>query len=181
MPFGRSDPRALRLCRLRGRRLAHSMTAELLCRDLLAELQPEGFPALEEDASGKPFLPRCALYVSLSHSGAFAAAAAADTQVGIDLQKLRTIKEGVLRRCFSPAERDWVTAGDGSERAVRLWTMKEAYGKMTGTGIFRDNLFCAGFDGDCLLARYDGVSFRFPEAPEGYLITVCLADPIHGA
>lgn len=178
--FGRNDPRALRLSRLRGIRLAQSMSAELLCRELLAALRPGESHYLEEDASGKPFLPHSPLFVSLSHSGGFIAAVAADRPVGIDLQEKRAIREGVLRRCYSLAERDWINAGDAVDRAVRLWTMKEAYAKLKGTGIFRRDCFCARFSGDRLLTRYGDVCFRFPEAPEGYLFTVCLADSING-
>ena len=179
--FGRSDPRALRLSCLRGVRLAQSMSAELLCRDLLAALRPGETHCLEEDESGKPFLPHSPLFVSLSHSGSFVAAAVADRPVGIDLQEKRMIREGVLRRWYSAAERDWIENGDTLERAVRLWTMKEAYAKLKGTGIFRGDRFSAGFSGDRLVTRYDDVDFQFPEAPEGYLFTVCLADALNGA
>lgn len=179
--FGLSGPRALRLSRLRGGSLAQSMSAELLCRELLASLRPGESHYLEEDASGKPFLPHSPLFVSLSHSGSFVAAAAADRPVGIDLQEKRMIREGVLRRCYSLAEREWIDAGDAGERATRLWTMKEAYAKLKGTGIFRGDRFSAGFSGDRLLTRYDDVCFCFSEAPEGYLFTVCLADALSGA
>lgn len=179
--FGRCDPRALRMSRLRGKRLAQSMSAELLCRSLLEELRPGESHCLQEDASGKPFLPHCPLFISISHSGGYVAAALADTPLGIDLQEMREIREGVLRRCCSEAERRWIDAGNPAERAVRLWTMKEAYGKMTGAGIFRGNRFHAGFEGDRLITRYEGIEFLFPAAPEGYLYTVCLADPANGA
>lgn len=179
--FGRSDRRVLRLSRLRGGRLAQSMSAELLCRDLLAALRPWETHCLEEDDSGKPFLPHSPLFVSLSHSGSFVAAAAADRPVGIDLQEKRVIREGVLRRWYSTEEREWIDGGDSVERAVRLWTMKEAYAKMDGTGIFRGDRFSAGFSGGRIVTRYGDVDFQFPEAPEGYLFTVCLANPPSGA
>ncbi len=175
--FGRSDHRALRLCRLRGFRLAQSMTAELLCRDLLAELAP-GMPFLPvEDESGKPRFSGCPLQFSISHSGDFVAGAVSDKPVGIDLQELRSISDRVLGRLYSPEERRWIGAGPITERAIRLWTMKEAYGKLLGTGIFRDPRFCAVFEGDRLVTRYDGFAFHFPEAPEGLLLSVCLSDP----
>ena len=172
---GRDDDRALRLSRLRGRSLARSMTGELLCRELLAKLRPGENPCLLEDASGKPILPRSSLFVSISHSGSFVAAAAADVPVGIDLQESRGVSDSVLRRCYSPEEQSWVKAGNPMERAIRLWTMKEAYGKLKGTGIFRGDLFRAEFEDDTLITRYDGLDFLFPEAPEGFLFTACLA------
>ncbi len=181
LPFGRCGPRALRQNRMRGLRLAQSMSAEQLCRELAAELRPGEACYLEEDASGKPYFPGSPLFASLSHSGAFVGAAAADVPVGVDLQEIRSIKENVLRRCYFPAERKWIDAGNAAERAVRLWTMKEAYGKLKGTGVFRSDRFAAAFDGDRLLTRYKDVSFCFPETPEAYLFTLCLANPMNEA
>ena len=61
-----------------------------------------------------------------------------------------------------------------SERAIRLWTMKEAYGKMLGVGIFTASRFNASFEGGRLLTDCAGARFLFPASPEGYLFTVCL-------
>lgn len=173
--FGRSGPRALRLSRLRGRRLAQSMSGELLCRELLSEAEPEESFILEEDERNKPYLPGSRLYVSISHSGGYVAAAVADAPVGIDLQELRKISDAVLRRYYSHDERSWINAGEPTERAVRLWTMKEAYGKLLGIGIFSGIRFSAGFADGRIITEYDDVSFHFPDAPEGQCLTVCLA------
>ena len=173
--FGRADRRALRLSRLRGIQLARSMSAELACRELLADLLPEGPYALAEDELGKPYLPESRFHVSLSHSGNYVAAAVADVPVGIDIQTLRIISDRVLLRWFSPAEREWIGKAGLPERAIRLWTMKEAYGKLQGLGIFRGKLFRADFSAGQLITEYDDVAFTFPEAPEGLLYTVCVA------
>ncbi len=174
LPFGRSGKRALRLSRLRGSRLAEAMSAELLCRKLLAELCP-GDPLFpEEDERGKPFLPSSPLFVSFSHSAGHAAAAVADAPIGIDLQRIRRISDNVLKRFYSPEERLWIDAGEASERSVRLWTMKEAYGKLLGTGIYGGPLFFAEFEHDSLIMRYDHTEFFFPEAPEELLFTLCI-------
>ncbi len=173
--FGRADVRALRHCRLRGSQLARSMSAELLCRELLTELDPEGAFAPAEDELGKPYLPGSRFHISLSHSGDHVAAAVADAPIGIDLQELRTISDRALLRWFSPSERNWIGSKNGSSRAIRLWTMKEAYGKLFGTGVFRGDRFQADFSDDRLICEYGGVSFLFPEAPEGLVFTICQA------
>lgn len=172
--FGRAGNRALRLSRLRGERLAQSMTGEKLCRELLDQLRPGVCLSVEEDASGRPFLPDCPLFLSISHSASWAAATAADVPVGIDLQEHRPISPGVLRRCFSPAEQRWISEGNSVERATRLWTMKEAYGKMRGIGIFRGKPFAASFALSQPVTQYVDVRFLFPEAPEGFCLTLCL-------
>ena len=174
--FGRSGKRAERLSRMRGIRLAQSMTAEALCRDLLAELDPGAPFTPEDDDVGRPFLPGQPYFISLSHSGGYAAAAAADVPVGIDLQELRDVSDRTLRRFYSPAEQCWIGAGDRRSRSIRLWTMKEAYGKLLGTGILGGSRFSATFSGDRPETGYDGVRFLFPDAPEGLIFTVCLAE-----
>ena len=172
--FGRAGPRARRLSRLRGSRLAQSLSAEALCMELTGELLPGRAVNLEEDSSGKPYLPGCPLSVSLSHSGGYVAAAVAETRVGIDLQALRGISDRVLRRFYSQEEQSWIRAGDRTRRAIRLWTMKEAYAKLRGDGIFGGAQFCALFAGDRPETEYEDVRFLFPDAPDGLLFTVCL-------
>ncbi len=173
--FGRAGRRAARLSRLRGSRLAEALSAEALCLELTEELLPGSALKLDEDEDGKPFIPGCPLFVSLSHSGGYAAAAVSDLAVGIDLQELRKVSDGVLRRVYSPEEQSWVSEGDRTLRAIRLWTMKEAYGKLTGSGIFGDSRFCASFTDSQLNTEYGDAGFLFPDAPEGLLLTVCLA------
>lgn len=173
--FGDAGSRSLRLGRLRGRRLAQSMTGELTCRELLSELAPNAGYSLEEDSEGRPFVPGSPLHISISHSGGYVAAAVADRPVGIDLQELREISDAVLRRWFSPAERSWIEAGESKERAIRLWTMKEAWGKLHGKGIFSGKPFFAEITDGGIALEYDGLRFLFPEAPDGLLFSVCLS------
>lgn len=185
---GCCGPRRLeRLKKLSGRRLAETRSAQRLCRELW-----EGFPGaagsggfvLEEDRNGKPFLLRSSLFVSLSHSGGYAAAAVADVPLGIDLQVLRDVSPGVLKRLYSPEEVRWIGLAreeEARERTIRLWTMKEAYGKLTGTGILGAGAFCASFRGGQLREAYPGCRFLFPAAPEGLLLTVCLEEKAESA
>ena len=170
-----------RLKKLSGRALAETYSAQRLCRELW-----ESFPrawedggdfVLEEDEQGKPFLLGSRLHVSLSHSGGYAAATIADVPLGLDLQSLRDISPRVLKRLYSREENAWIKLAEGAEgqkRAVRLWTMKEAYGKLLGRGIFTGPAFCAAFCGGRLQRKYPDCRFLFPAAPEGLLLTVCL-------
>jgi len=165
--------RAERLGRLGGEALRRSLTAEALCRELYA-LFPGPKPPfrLEDGLYGRPVLDASPLFPSLSHSGDRAAAAVADVPVGVDIQRVRPLSPGVLRRVFSPEERAW--AGDDPARQTRLWTMKEAYGKMLGVGIFGGAQFFSAFTGGEPRRSCPDALFLFPEAPEGYLLTLCL-------
>ena len=82
---------------------------------------------------GKPYLETDNAFFNLSHSGQWVALATADHEIGIDLQALSSVRPAVLRRCFTSEQRDWI--GDDPLRFARLWTAKEAYIKMTGTGL----------------------------------------------
>ena len=173
-----------RLRKLSGRRLEESASAQRLCRELwdeFPEVPGKGVEwILEEDARGKPFPLSSELHVSLSHSGGFVSAAVSDVPVGLDIQTLRSISPGVLRRCFSPEEREWIShAGEeeGRKRAMRLWTMKEARGKLSGAGVFGRSLFCADFSSGVLLRKYGDCRFLFSSPSDELLLTVCIGYP----
>ncbi len=96
----------------------------------------------------KPFFARCPeLFFSVSHSGGvWAAAFSRDFPVGLDIQKIVTVRsmEGILRRFFHPAEREAVLAAPDPDRPrafCRMWSRKEAAVKLSGRGI--DNGFSA--------------------------------------
>lgn len=179
MLIGACGPRrAARLAHLKGARLEASLQAQRLCRSLWAELagRPEADFRIEEDENGRPFAPEAPGHLSLSHSGSCAAAAVSFRPVGIDLQAIRPISDRVLARLCSAEERGWLEEAreERAARAIRLWTMKEAYGKMLGTGIFTPPYFHAAFREGRLLTEYADARFLFPASPEGYLLSVCL-------
>lgn len=93
---------------------------------------------------GKPHLrqpePPPSFGFNVSHSGEVVVLATAAGEIGVDVEELRTVPtaERLARRFFSPVERDFVLALDGSDRDrafFRIWTQKEAYLKATGLGV----------------------------------------------
>lgn len=87
---------------------------------------------------GKPAvvqqLPYC---FNLSHSGSAVALAVAAAEVGVDIERCRSMPhlEGLARLMFHPDEQRWLWAGSAVEmRFFRLWTCKEALLKAAGTG-----------------------------------------------
>ena len=85
-------------------------------------------------ANGKPYLKdRSNCFFSISHSARYVVCAVADCEVGVDIEPISPIRPAVLRRCFTEREQVWI--GDDAERFALLWTMKEAYMKLTGTGL----------------------------------------------
>lgn len=154
---------------LLGDHLARELAAELCCCDPQALLVAEG-------RYGRPVLQGADAEVSIAHSGIYAAAAAAKRPVGIDLEKRRPVSHSIPMRLFSREEQTWLDqAQDGYlDRFFRLWTMKEAYGKMRGFGIFSSKQFYARFAENELLVLYPDCLFLFPDAPDGYYLSVCV-------
>lgn len=108
-------------------RRAQSAAAGLLLRHLF------GDAALVYGEHGKPYAKDNNRYFSLSHSDRYVVCAVADEEIGVDMEPISPIRPAVLRHCFTQDEQRWI--GDDSERFTRLWTMKEAYMKLTGTGM----------------------------------------------
>lgn len=116
-------------------RLAYRLLAR--CVETHWRLSP--MPALARGERGKPYFPEFPNYhFNLSHSGGIAVCALDGAPVGIDIQKARPGREGLLRAVCSPEERDWLRRRDDVPEAfARLWSMKEARCKYTGQGLRR--------------------------------------------
>lgn len=124
--------------------------------DYEMELGFNGKPEFKRtsDRADKP-LP----YFNLSHSGKFVVCAVSDKPIGIDIEGRRKVFLKTAKRFFTDAEYQWVCKGDNEskaceeqeanmhepqndeasqkqyERFLRIWTMKEAYSKLSGMGI----------------------------------------------
>jgi len=85
--------------------------------------------------AGKPRLEDApALHFNCAHSDGLALIATAETEIGVDLERVVDVPEleAIAARFFSPAER---AAIDDIEAFYRCWVRKEAYLKARGTGL----------------------------------------------
>ncbi len=109
--------------------------------ELLLALAPSAIkPRYQYGENGKPYLEGCSFYFNLSHSGDYVFCGVSKREIGVDIQKIQAGNElRLARRFFSPVERQALEAcGDGESRRsmfFRMWTRKEAYGKLTGEGL----------------------------------------------
>lgn len=153
------------------------VAGETLARKMLSEesgVAPDDI-VIKKEALGKPYAESLNIHFSISHSNPYAICAVHHVPIGIDIQRADGVRELVLRRAYSSEEQRYVfSAPDGqAERFTRLWCMKEAYVKRLGSSIFiRDGFFCKFANGEPV-TEYDGFSFTFPPAPDGYVIAVC--------
>lgn len=87
---------------------------------------------------GKPYLKDFPLYFNLSHSGDYVLCGLGSEEIGADIQQHcgKDVRK-IAQRFFSEREATVIErAGEAREELFyRLWTRKEAYGKLTGRGI----------------------------------------------
>lgn len=94
--------------------------------------------------SGKPYLPGYpGIHFNITHTAGLAACAFYHDELGIDAEAIGYFPETLIQTALDESEKDYVIrAGEDKplreERFWRLWTLKEAYGKMMGTGADRN-------------------------------------------
>ena len=115
-----------------------TVAAELLARRAVGEklgIAPEQV-ALTVDENDKPRIEGDPMYISMSHSGAWAVCAIADQPVGVDVEVIRGAQEKFIGRVCSEEEQRYIRYGDAGcfQRFWECWTAKEALFKLTGKG-----------------------------------------------
>lgn len=152
------------------------IAADMLIRKILSEkcgIKPEDI-IFSETQNGKPFSVNCSLPFSISHSGDYAAVAVGNkNSIGIDIEKIRPVKAGVMRYFCSDADVEYINAGQTKgliedpvilERLFRVWTFKESYVKCRGTGIGDETIKDISFDAECSCsAAEDGYAISLYE------------------
>jgi 4'-phosphopantetheinyl transferase len=129
--------------------------------------------------NGKPLLPG-GPWFSLSHSGNFACLVLSPTSpVGIDIEIQREEDfEALGKTAFHPAELDFFSKRPGVELFFDIWTAKESYAKMLGTGfLVEPSRFCV-LPGNMVLLTGEKPYFRSFSLISGYSLTLCAAEPI---
>ena len=96
-----------------------------------------------EGEHGKPaFLNHPEIHFNLSHSDTLVACALSDTPVGVDVQHLVKLRDGLVRYTMSDEEIAAFEALDNDDAKqllfTQLWTLKESYVKATGRGLTHD-------------------------------------------
>ncbi len=168
LPWEERRQKILRYHFDRDRRL--SLGAGLLLAYALREAGAEDL-SLAYSEHGKPYLLSYPdLHFNLSHSGTLALCAVSDRPVGADVERPGRADQAVARRCFLPQELEWMeNAPDRARAFTRLWTRKESYLKLLGTGLAREMNSFSVLPGE---AMEDGAAFTEKEV-SGHLICVC--------
>lgn len=86
---------------------------------------------------GKPFIKGAKFHFNYSHTKSAVACAVSDAPIGIDVQDIVENYQKVMMKACSDREIRWIEESKEPARDfTRLWTLKEAYVKQKGTGIW---------------------------------------------
>lgn len=118
-----------------------SALAELLLRDVIhAECKLDRDEIIFcEKAHGKPILnDHPNFHFNVSHSGDWIVCVTAPYPVGIDVQLIKSVSEGLAQRFFTAEEYHSIAIKTGKSRLhhfFKIWVLKESYIKMIGLGM----------------------------------------------
>lgn len=113
-----------------------SAAVTILLQELLME---SGYQKDEiiKDEKGAPKLKKQKnIFCSLSHSKEYVSCAISDQAIGIDIQEMREGKrERISKRFFHKKEQELCNQNTSIELFYKIWTSKESYVKMLGSGL----------------------------------------------
>ena len=121
-----SEPQRLYVDGLTPKKRIQSLCARALLNKLLIENTHNTVSQLAFDESGKPIILNSDLFVSLTHSYEYVGCALSDILVGIDIERVREVKQTVISRVCSSEEIDYINK-NGTSHFFTFWTLKEAY------------------------------------------------------
>ncbi|MBR6531704.1 MAG: 4'-phosphopantetheinyl transferase superfamily protein [Clostridia bacterium] len=122
--------------------------------------------------NGKPFLKdRNDIFFNISHTDGGVAVAVDKSPVGIDIQDILPLREGVIERCFSENEKELIFKSEQPEKEfTRLWTLKESAVKCTGETVANLKNYCFENNGKSF-EKFDKKFTTFER--KNLLISVC--------
>jgi len=127
------------------------------------------------DERGKPYFTDMPVEFSLTHSGKLWMCLFSDSPCGLDLQIVKDCDyKAIAKRYFFEDEQEYIEE-NGLNGFFDIWVRKEAYCKMTGTGMFGDMPSVMEPEG-----TYKDVSYCFMELPisDDLKCAVCSGDRI---
>ncbi len=126
------------------------------------------------------FADRPEIHFNISHSGTMVICSFANTEIGVDIEKITSVDFDIARRFFCTSEYEYIlsqTSDMGRKEAFfRIWVLKESFMKITGLGM---SLLTDSFEiipGDNITVKHsvDDQIYNFKEyKTDEYRIAVC--------
>lgn len=94
--------------------------------------------------NGRPFLEGVDCSISISHSGKYVVGIISEVEVGIDIEKMSDQQWLTINHILGEKDLEYIRGQEKkleqlsksqNERFFEVWTTKEAYSKMCGTGL----------------------------------------------
>jgi len=107
----------------------------ILCKKLLIKNE---CIELRKGNNGKPYVKDFPVHFNVSHAGDYVVVAIADQEIGIDIEQMEKIDMRIAKRILSSYEYDDLVSEDTEDQLQHfysLWTLKESYVKLLGTGL----------------------------------------------
>ena len=151
---------------------------------LLYGLIHEGFsthpPAVYEyDAKGKPVIQNG--YISLSHSGQYAACAIHSSAIGVDIQRISNVNHDTVKRLMTPDQIRMCESLPASRKKTAyedFWTCKEALYKADNRfSVRKPSPITYGNENSNLVMFGEEYRLQSYSNIPGYSLSVCCADP----
>lgn len=153
-----------------------ALTREVLLRGMLYETFGGQELVLEKNSYGKPFVKSVDFHFNISHSGTVVVLGTGDVPLGVDVERMDHVKDfRKLLRFFSEAEREHIlTAAVPEDEFYRVWTFREAFSKMEGTGLSLFEKEDVAIDFEKCHVTFHGETLHFFEySYPGYKMAVC--------
>lgn len=124
-------------------------------------------PAVGRLSGGKPYFPgRPDIHFSLSHTKTHVLCAISDFPVGVDVETVRPVRQGVAERVCTPDE---LCAFDFFE----LWVLKESFIKLSGNTHVSLKNICFKRDGDKIITPVGSTTAHLFYTIPGCRAAVC--------
>lgn len=148
--------------------------ADALCRKAISEFC--GVPAeeicFELSPAGKPYAKDLPIHFSISHSGDIAVCAVSKDEIGIDIEKIRTVNPRTYERFCTKNEARYISTSENG--FFEIWTLKEAYFKCIGTGLGADiKSVSFSVSGNKIICSQAGFELCFADIEKGYICSIC--------
>ena len=81
---------------------------------------------------GKPYLENNELFFNISHSGIYTILGISDKEIGVDIEKIKEVKDNLINKICSEKEKRLIKT---PEDFTLIWVKKESYVKYLGIGL----------------------------------------------
>ena len=126
--------------------LLKNLGKEVLSKEIEIKYKPSGKPYIEENEQ----------YISISHSKDFVLVAINDTPIGVDTEVIRLFNKKLIKTYFTNEEAAYI---DSDEKFFTVWTVKEAFLKLTGEGLKGIKKLNVVLDNRIYIEGYEILSF----------------------